>query len=107
MGFVHSQEKVYDCNMCDANFKDNKDLKKHITSEHIKPQDQEKREAARPFMCSTCGINFTTRFKLTRHSNAVHEKIKPFMCNECGTSFADKRGLEMHISAKLQISAKV
>ena len=114
---VHAGKKQFNCATCqddftqvnqlrhhmetvhDANFKDSKDLKNHTASEHIKPQDQEKREAARPFMCSTCGINFTTRFKLTRHTNAVHEKIKPFMCNECGTSFADKRGLEMHISA--------
>ena len=95
----HKQEKMYDCNMCDANFKHRKDLKNHTASEHIKPQDQEKCKVARPFMCSTCGMNFVTKFKLTRHTNAVHEKIRPFMCNECGTSFASKRDLDMHISA--------
>ena len=96
---VHKQEKDYDCNMCDANFKHRKDLKNHTASEHIKPQDQEKRKVVRPFMCSTCGMNFVSNFKLTRHINAVHEKIRPFMCNECGTSFASKRDLDMHISA--------
>ena len=50
---VHKQEKVYDCNMCDANFKDSKDLKTHIASEHLKPQDQEKHKVPR--------INDTTK----------------------------------------------
>ena len=90
---------MYDCNMCDANFSEKKDLNKHITSAHLKPQDVSVHEENKPFMCSVCGANFARKDKLQRHTSSVHEGLKPYMCNECGTSFTEKRGLELHISA--------
>ena len=74
-------------------------MKKHVHTDHLKPQDLEKHEESKPFMCSTCGVNFARKIHLQRHTASVHEGKRPFMCNECGTSFAEKRGLELHISS--------
>lgn len=82
-----------------STFSEKKNLKKHVHTDHLKPQDLEKHEESKPFMCSTCGVNFARKIHLQRHTASVHEGKRPFMCNECGTSFAEKRGLELHISS--------
>ena len=86
-------------NFCYLTFSEKKELNKHVNTDHLKPQDVSVHEETKPFMCSTCGVNFARKIHLQRHTASVHEGKRPYMCNECGTSFAEKRGLELHISA--------
>ena len=82
---VHKSIK---CNICDATFKTNQNLKKHIRSVH----------EGKRFKCKSCDASFTQKDSLSRHVTSVHEGKKPFKCNICDANFTQKGNLNGHIS---------
>lgn len=53
------------------------------------------------FVCNICKKAFSTKGHLTRHINAVHNKIKDYVCGRdgCKSAFSDKSKLDRHIKA--------
>ncbi|XP_030752773.1 zinc finger protein 888-like [Sitophilus oryzae] len=50
----------------------------------------------RVFLCETCGKNFTSKYRLVRHINAMHQGIKPYNCRYCGRAFTGKDTMKKH-----------
>lgn len=80
--------KVYTCEICNSEFKDRSNLKKHILVVH---------EGIKPFECSLCGSCFSQKSKMKKHIAAVHERKKPHKCKWCDRGFDSKKDLTRHI----------
>ena len=84
----HVVHKSIKCNICDATFKTNQNLKKHIRSIH----------EGKSFKCKSCDATFTQKERLNRHVALNHEGEKPFKCNICDASFTQKGKMNGHIA---------
>ena len=87
------------CLFCNEIF-DEKVIKNHIATIHlaIKPKELKAHDTkdAIDLRCY-CGIIFTDRKSLQRHSQRKHRGWK-YQCDNCGFSYVDKRSLLTHIS---------
>ena len=52
--------------------------------------------AARPYVCTLCGVSFSMQWQLRRHIK-VHTGEKPHKCEICGRAFGEKDTLVKHI----------
>uniref|UniRef100_A0A672ZBG5 C2H2-type domain-containing protein n=1 Tax=Sphaeramia orbicularis TaxID=375764 RepID=A0A672ZBG5_9TELE len=50
----------------------------------------------RPFVCSVCGVRFTTKFNLRSHMR-VHTGERPFSCLVCHKQFKYKNNIRFHM----------
>ena len=106
--------KFIECNICDATFNTQQNLKIHTNSVHEvknkpiiseetfqEPQIGEKEHLVvhKPIKCNICSAPFKTQGKLNRHTNSVHKGKKPIICNICDASFSQKQGLNKHIAS--------
>ena len=106
--------KFIECNICDATFNTQQNLKIHTNSVHQvknkpinsketfqEPQIGEKEHHVvhKPIRCNICNAPFKTQRHLKRHTNSVHKGKKPFKCNICDANFSRKEGLNRHIAA--------
>ena len=80
--------KLFKCDICDANFTQQPNLKQHIESDN---------EGKKPFKCDMCEASFAFKHHLQGHIASVHEKNNSFKCGIC-TSFARKPSLKRHIT---------
>ena len=117
-----SEDKVSDlvvhksiqCNICDATFKTQRNLKIHTNSVHEvknkpinsketfqEPQAGEKEHLVvhKPIKCHICNAHFKTQRNLKSHTNSVHEGKKPFNCSICDANFASKQRMNTHIAS--------
>ncbi|XP_070830086.1 zinc finger protein 665-like [Chaetodon trifascialis] len=51
----------------------------------------------KPFTCSVCEANFSSRSSLSKHMR-MHNREKPFNCTVCGKGFARKSSLRQHLT---------
>ena len=52
----------------------------------------------KPFVCSTCGQNFSTKNSMSIHNESVHEDKGPFKCDFCEVVCKTKVGWIVHIA---------
>ena len=64
-------------------------FRRHIETVH---------EGKKPYNCSICDSNFSSKGDLRRHIEAVHKEKKPHICIKCDATFALKQTLKTHIS---------
>lgn len=58
------------------------------------------KKPATPFLCSTCGTSFASRFCLQRHTARVHEpKDVPCMVDDCKKTFSCIKLLDLHVKS--------
>ena len=74
--YTHATLKLLFCNICNTNFTNMENLKKHM-----------KRHDERPFFCTTCFMRFETKAKLDYHSNGSckpNSNTNNLICKDCG-----------------------
>jgi len=83
----HQEKKPFQCDHCDKQFNQARDLKSHIMQNHSKE---------RPFVCKECGKGFVHKFYLAEHM-AYHTGERCFQCSQCGKRFQAKSALTKHM----------
>ena len=71
----------------DAEYNSKSNLYHHIKSIHERKR----------YECTICNASLTTKAKLRKHIEFVHEGKKPFRCDICDVKFAEKGTLDNHI----------
>ena len=64
-----SENRKYQCELCDKSYAKNYRLKRHMQSFH-------EGEEGKIFPCGLCSASFANNYRLTRHIGQVHEKNK-------------------------------
>ena len=97
---IHTGEKPYGCNICNAAFNRRDKLKRHKLV-----HDPVKRFKC-PLKAHTgCSKEFNRHDKLKAHL-LTHSGIKPHSCTTCGRSFSRRAHLRAHMNAHLNIRGK-
>ncbi|XP_072455272.1 myc-associated zinc finger protein isoform X3 [Notamacropus eugenii] len=84
----HSDEKPYQCPVCQQRFK-----RKDRMSYHVRSHDG---AVHKPYNCSHCGKSFSRPDHLNSHVRQVHSTERPFKCATCEAAFATKDRLRAH-----------
>lgn len=85
---THTDYKPYQCTYCEAKFRENTLLRKHVNSIHLK---------LRPFLCHHCQKSFTRSLYLREHMESQHLGIqKKIECQRCGENFQNRNRLRQH-----------
>ncbi|XP_040604015.1 LOW QUALITY PROTEIN: myc-associated zinc finger protein-like [Mesocricetus auratus] len=84
----HSDEKPYQCPVCQQRFK-----RKDRMSYHVRSHDG---AVHKPYNCSHCGKSFSQPDHLNSHVRQVHSTERPFKCEKCEAAFATKDRLRAH-----------
>ncbi|XP_039186170.1 myc-associated zinc finger protein isoform X3 [Crotalus tigris] len=84
----HSDEKPYQCPVCQQRFK-----RKDRMSYHVRSHDG---AVHKPYICSHCGKSFSRPDHLNSHVRQVHSTERPFKCETCEAAFATKDRLRAH-----------
>uniref|UniRef100_A0A8D0HAW8 Zinc finger protein 148 n=1 Tax=Sphenodon punctatus TaxID=8508 RepID=A0A8D0HAW8_SPHPU len=77
--------KSHVCEHCNAAFRTNYHLQRHVFIH----------TGEKPFQCSQCDMRFIQKYLLQRHEK-IHTGEKPFRCDECGMRFIQKYHMERH-----------
>ena len=101
---VHVEDKMpFKC-ICNQSFALKSDFQYHIVSAH----ETRKRSIVgsksgtdwtqnRPYKCSNCSAELTSKSALEHHVSSVHGEKKPFECPTCKQKFPTKQSCEKHI----------
>lgn len=87
---THTGEKPYQCDVCKQTFKQISHLKTH---ERIHTQ-------TKPFSCKYCGNAFIQKSSLNRHMK-IHTGERPYSCTICHATFCVKNNLNRHMAIHL------
>ena len=77
--------RPFKCEECGASFKQNGDLKMHLTT-HL---------GLKPYICEVCNVPFRRRGDVNRHMQ-VHTGLRPFKCKACDRDFVRASHLKLH-----------
>ncbi len=80
----------YECDICSKKFNSKNKIRQHLPT-HIN-------EGRRKFLCVACGSLFCTKFGLTQHISAIHDREQRFHCTRCDRRFAHKHNLKTHMN---------
>ncbi|XP_067879987.1 B-cell CLL/lymphoma 6 member B protein-like [Heterodontus francisci] len=83
---VHSDDKPYKCNMCQAAFRYKGNLASHKTVH----------TGEKPYRCNVCGAQFNRPANLKTHTR-IHSGEKPYKCETCGAKFVQVAHLRAHV----------
>lgn len=82
---IHSDTRPFPCPYCGKRFHQKSDMKKH-TYVHT---------GEKPHSCRICGKSFSQSSNLITHMRK-HQGVKPFACSECGETFQRKIDMRKH-----------
>ena len=80
--------KEFKCDICNAKFSNNGNLKTHIKTIHAKIKNYE---------CDKCNFTFSCNSHLKRHIKSIHLNIKDIKCVQCDFKCSENIGLKRHI----------
>lgn len=86
---IHTGEKPFKCEFCDAGFRLNSSLQRHMFKEHF---------FLKPFKCDQCGKDFGHNSDLKHHVRSVHAKERRFVCQICHEKFTTNIVLVRHVN---------
>lgn len=87
-----SEEKLYQCPLCDHTSK-----RRYNLSTHIKTHDKNR---VKEFDCPACNKAFDRRHDRDRHLATVHRGERSFTCDHCTTHFSRRDALNRHLVQK-------
>ncbi|XP_056643106.1 gastrula zinc finger protein XlCGF26.1-like [Diorhabda sublineata] len=87
---IHSEERHYECKICQKTFKHRYTYSVHKRSH----------EFTRNFVCETCGTCFKTRGTMRTHIRIKHSNIRNYSCSDCNLTFNLKSTLNKHFARK-------
>ena len=90
----HYDARRYHCNECDSRFKLENYLTRHLQAKHSVTYD------ARPHPCDKCDARFNTKYILKRHMLSKHSDSRPYHCTQCNATFKQKTHLNSHIQTQ-------
>ena len=109
---VHEEEKLFKCDICDAQYTSNHALEGHVKSDHVKNKkrkfeiEDKEAEKRKRFYCEICDASFSQNGGLTRHIKTIHEGVKSYKCKLCGEDFSHSQELERHNNSKHVLKKK-
>lgn len=80
----------YECDVCNKIFDSKNRIRQHLIT-HVN-------EGRRKFLCVACGNQFCSKFGLSQHIRAIHDKEQRFQCVKCDRRFAHKHNLKTHMN---------
>lgn len=87
---VHTGDRPFHCEQCDASYKVSSHLRDHVRSKHSN---------SRPYECKKCGKTFTYSTARRRHEKicgmALSERVE-FQCTNCEKGFVTAKGFKKH-----------
>ena len=86
--FHESEGTLFPCKICEKVFSRKDLLKEHMNTLH-----------KRPYKCPSCPYETAQESRLTRHIQAVHDKIKKYFCEQCSYATSDNYSLKFHIKS--------
>ena len=89
MTYVHSDERKHLCKICDAGFKQKKQVKEHKLSVHGINQYKEKYHHQPEEKRYPC-----------QHCDSTYKQQKYFKCDQCASTFKQKKNLAAHMKLK-------
>lgn len=92
---LHEAETYRTCDVCGRQFGRLASLMEHMRSKHPENVPEKYR---RSFKCMHCGLLFTRRHTLRRHTENKHEG-KTYTCDVCGKIFRSRRYIARHKKA--------
>lgn len=82
--------KQFICPRCNATFKTNSNMQKHVRTVH---------DNARPFKCDKCAASYGHKNLLVEHVRTAHEHERPFACPKCNARFGRSSNLYSHLKS--------
>ncbi|XP_037773026.1 zinc finger protein 701-like [Penaeus monodon] len=86
---VHTEEKPYNCEICNNTFSRKNNLVRHMRIHASK----------KPYSCEICNKSLSERSHLVKHTR-VHTKEKPYNCKICNSAYSRKNNLRSHTVAR-------
>ena len=83
---IHTDEKTYECDVCDSKFRQKQQLTTHKALIHY---------GVKKIKCTMCDALFSLQQNLKKHEEQ-HYRQEKFVCKECGVSFPKQLGLSVH-----------
>ena len=83
-------KKLFKCEFCDHSCSEKGNMKRHISSIHVKKKSVK---------CEICDYGFSQNCTLIKHFESVHKKYKPFECEICHKNFPVSSKLKQHIAS--------
>ncbi|XP_059179729.1 zinc finger protein 501-like isoform X2 [Physella acuta] len=84
---IHKSRRELACDICNKVFKRTENLNRHKLSH----------SGVRNHKCTICGLSFTEKGSLTRHTKSQHDQLRPHVCHICGRGFTRKILVRKHI----------
>lgn len=84
-----SEKSAFMCAQCPKRFDNEKKLKVH---EQVHLPDEKKFTVNCPF----CDKKFTKNVNVQAHIRSIHQQERPFLCSDCGKDFSTKGALKEH-----------
>ena len=115
--YVHSDTRRWNCDECDAKFKQKRDLRIHVFNKHnvnysTEDYDENQSKTSKVIKCEQCEATFWYRKNLSAHMKTKHTIGESFQCDKCNSIFKNKKTMVAHKRYKheqldLDISCKV
>uniref|UniRef100_A0A8D8I2B6 Zinc finger protein 835 n=1 Tax=Culex pipiens TaxID=7175 RepID=A0A8D8I2B6_CULPI len=93
---VHTQEKPFFCEYCQASFSQKINLEVHLVKRHNVTVGGGKMLAQKHLPCPHCAKMFDRPSSLNNHLR-THTRERPFACQDCAKTFASNSSLATHI----------
>lgn len=92
----NDKNESFSCNICNKKYKQEMNLTKHLKSVHNIGEEIDENKDNKCYICNNDKC-YSSKNKLKRHIDTIHNKKQEVMCDMCEKKFASKDSLNSHI----------